>query len=118
MNTKQIRILCLPQYGKFEGRDQFNWSRLFPSIERLIVSINSKSQIQFLIYQFKTIISGFFSIDTYYMDKQIQITRQWVEKHLQRARGKYINNFICQINHQVLFSFSLWISENDLDQQS
>jgi hypothetical protein len=76
ISLKQIRILCLPQYGKSEGRDRFNWSRHFPSIERLIVSINSKSQIQFLIYQFKTIISGFFSIDTYYMDKQIQITRQ------------------------------------------
>jgi hypothetical protein len=99
ISLEQIRILCLPQYGKFEGKDQFNWSRLFASIERLIVSINSKNQIQFLIYQFKNMISGFFPIDPYYMNEKIKITRQWLEKHLHRSRGKNINNFICQINN-------------------
>ena len=80
--------------GKSESKDQFNWSRLFPLIKRLIAPINSKSQIQFLIYQFKNIISGFFPIDTYYMDKQIKIKRQWLEKHLYRSRGENIKNFI------------------------
>ncbi len=58
-------------------------------------------------------ISGFFPIDPYYMDEKIKITRQWLEKHLHRSRGKNIKNFICQINNQFLFSLSLWIGEND-----
>jgi hypothetical protein len=113
ISLEQIRTLCLPQYGKFEGNDQFDWSRLFPSVERLIVWINSKSQIQFLIYQFKNMISGFFSLDPYYRDERIQIRRQWLEKHLHRSRGKNIKNFIYQINNQFLFLLSLWIGEND-----
>jgi hypothetical protein len=115
ISLKQIRILCLPQYGKFEDDDQFNWSRLFPSIERLIVSINSKSQIKLLIYQFKNMISGFFYIDPHHIhtNKQICITHQWLEKHLDRSREKNTKNFIYQINNQFLFSLSLWISEND-----
>jgi hypothetical protein len=94
ITLEQIRILCLPQYGKSESKDQFNWFRLFPLIKRLIAPINSKSPIQFLIYQFKNIISGFFPIDTYYMNKQIKITSQWLEKHLYRSRGENIKNFI------------------------
>jgi hypothetical protein len=60
-------------------------------------------------------ISGFFYIDSHHIhtNKQIHITQQWLEKHLYRLRGKYINNFICRINDQPLFSLSLWISEND-----
>jgi hypothetical protein len=58
-------------------------------------------------------ISGFFVIDPYYMDERIQTTRQWLEKHLDRSRGKNIKNFICQINNQYLFSLSLWIGKND-----
>jgi hypothetical protein len=66
ISLKQIRILCLPHYGMFKGNVPFNWFRLFPYVERLIASINSKSQIRFLIHQFKNIISGFFFIDSHY----------------------------------------------------
>jgi hypothetical protein len=92
-----------------------NWCRLFPYIERLIGSINSKSQIRFLINQLKNIISGFFVIDFYHIhiNKQIQITSQWLNKHIHRFRGKNANNFICQINNQFLFSLCLCRDEND-----
>jgi hypothetical protein len=115
ISLEQVRILCLPQYGRFEGNDLFNWSRLFPCIERLIASINSKSQIRFLINQFKNMISGFFVIDSYHIDtnKQIKITRQWLEKHIDRFREKNTKNFICQINNRFSFSLCLWIGEND-----
>jgi len=112
---EQIRILSLPQYGKFEGNDPFNWSPIFPSVERLIVTINSKNQIPFLIDQFKNMISGFFYIDPAQIDinRQIQITRQWLKKHTYRLKGENINNFICRINNQYYFSLCLWIGEND-----
>jgi hypothetical protein len=58
-------------------------------------------------------ISGFFSLDPYYRDERIQITRQWLEKHLHRSRGKNTKNFIYQINNRFLFLLSLWIGEND-----
>jgi hypothetical protein len=60
-------------------------------------------------------ISGFFYIDPHHIhtNKQICITHQWLEKHLDRSREKNTKNFIYQINNQFLFSLSLWISEND-----
>jgi hypothetical protein len=46
-------------------------------------------------------------------NKQIQITRRWLEKYTYRLRGKNTNNFICQINNQYLFTLCLWIGENN-----
>ena len=107
ISLEQIRTLCLPQYGESYSNGRFNWSRVFPLIERLIATINSKSQIEFLIHQFKNINSGFFTLDTCYFDKKIKITRQWLEKQLQHS------DFICQIEDRYAFLLSLWIGENN-----
>ncbi|CAF3682327.1 unnamed protein product [Rotaria sp. Silwood1] len=68
LSLPQIQILSLLQYGQFIGNDTFNWSKLFPCIERLIASINSKRQISSLIDHFKNMISAFFSIDHNHID--------------------------------------------------
>ncbi|CAF2948899.1 unnamed protein product [Rotaria sp. Silwood2] len=115
ISLPQIRILSLPQYGRYTGKIIFNWSKLFPCVERLIASINSKKQIPFLIDHFKNMINGFFVVDDshYDMKQRIKVTRQWLKKHSYRLKGINENNFICQINDQYLFSLCLWIGEND-----
>jgi hypothetical protein len=112
ISLEQVRILALPQYGKFSKTDSLNWSRLFPCVERLNVSISSKRQIPFLIDQFKNMISGFFHGDLD-QNKPIQVTRQWLKKHTDRLRSKDTNSFVCQINDRYFFSLCLWIDEND-----
>ncbi|CAF5033193.1 unnamed protein product, partial [Rotaria sp. Silwood1] len=62
ISLPQIRKLSLPQYGEYKGKDKFNWNKVFPCVERLTASINSKHQIVFLIEHFKSIISGSFFI--------------------------------------------------------
>ncbi|CAF3189554.1 unnamed protein product [Rotaria sp. Silwood2] len=115
ISLPQIRILSLPQYGRYTGKIIFNWSKLFPCVERLIASINSKKQIPFLIDHFKNMINSFFVVDDshYDMKQRIKVTRQWLKKHSYRLKGINENNFICQINDQYLFSLCLWIGEND-----
>ncbi|CAF2976458.1 unnamed protein product [Rotaria sp. Silwood2] len=115
ISLSQIRRLSLPQFGRHEEKIQFNWSKVFPCVERLTASINSKKQIVFLIDHFKNMINGFFVLDEYHFDKydKIKITRQWLKKHNCRLKSKKGNDFICEINDKYSFSLCLWISEND-----
>ncbi|CAF2890278.1 unnamed protein product [Rotaria sp. Silwood2] len=115
ISLSQIRRLSLPQFGRHEEKIQFNWSKVFPCVERLTASINSKKQIVFLIDHFKNMINGFFVLDEYHFDKydKIKITRQWLKKHSCRLKSKKGNDFICEINDKYNFSLCLWMSEND-----
>ncbi|CAF4212490.1 unnamed protein product [Rotaria sp. Silwood2] len=115
ISLSQIRRLSLPQFGRYEEKIQFNWSKIFPCVERLTASINSKKQIVFLIDHFKNMISGFFVLDEYHFDKydKIKVARQWLKKHSCRLKGKKENDFICEINDKYSFSLCLWMSEND-----
>ncbi|CAF4716166.1 unnamed protein product, partial [Rotaria sp. Silwood2] len=47
ISLPQIRKLSLSQYEKYKGKTNFYWWKLFPCVERLIISINSKKQIPF-----------------------------------------------------------------------
>jgi hypothetical protein len=105
----------LSEYGNSEGIKPFNWSQLFPCVERLHISINSKSQIQCLLNQFRNLISGYFYVGLGHRNrnKPIQITRSWLEKQISCSKGKTTNNFIYQIKSQFSFSLCLWIDENN-----
>ncbi|CAF1126266.1 unnamed protein product [Rotaria sordida] len=135
ISLEQVRVLCLPRYADYPGHDINKWSRLFPRVERLSVSIVSKSQIPFLIDQFKNMVSGFFYIDPpdiephnidplhvgpSYIDQthidtnnQIQVTHEWLMEHVKRFRESNMDNFTYQINNEDPLSLSLWIGEND-----
>ena len=115
ISLEQIRILSLPNYGIIKGIDPFNWSQLFPCVKRLSVSINSKSEIQYILHQFKNMISALFYINSHYFDRKnkIHITDQWLEKHMNYFREKKIKNFISKIDNKYSFSVCLWINEND-----
>ncbi|CAF1023863.1 unnamed protein product [Rotaria sp. Silwood1] len=113
ISLPQIRKLSLPQYGEYKGKDKFNWNKVFPCVERLTASINSKHQIVFLIEHFKSIISGSFFIGSNHLEKshKIKVTHEWLKKHSCRLKTKTANNFICQINNRYFFSMSFWIDE-------
>ncbi|CAF3320750.1 unnamed protein product [Rotaria sp. Silwood2] len=114
ISLSQIRTLSLPQYGRYKEKTNFYWWKLFPCVERLIVSINSKKQIPFLIDHFKKMISGFFVIHNDYINMydRIKITSQWLKKNTSRLKRKNEHEFVCQINDQFAFSLALWISED------
>ncbi|CAF1177117.1 unnamed protein product [Adineta steineri] len=40
---EQIKTLVLPQYTEFLDNDYFVWSRYFPCVERLVVTVNSNT---------------------------------------------------------------------------
>ncbi|CAF1256343.1 unnamed protein product [Rotaria sordida] len=109
ISLPQIRTLSLPEYGRCKGKVKFYWWKLFPRVERLIVSINSKKQIPFLIDHFNKMISGFFVIYNDYLDMydQIKITSQWLKKNTCRLKRKNEDEFVCQINDQFGFSLAL-----------
>ncbi|CAF0831773.1 unnamed protein product [Adineta steineri] len=114
ISLKQVQNLCLPQYGKSEGIKPFNWSQLFPCVERLHISINSKSQIKCLLNQFRNLISGYFYVGFGHQNKNksIQITRSWLQKQISSSKGKITKNFTYRIDNQFSFSLCLWIGEN------
>ncbi|CAF4030716.1 unnamed protein product [Rotaria sordida] len=114
ISLPQIRTLSLPEYGRCKGKVKFYWWKLFPRVERLIVSINSKKQIPFLIDHFLKMISGFFVIHNDYLDMydQIKITSQWLKKNTCRLKRKNEDEFVCEINDQFDFSLALWINED------
>ncbi|CAF3479464.1 unnamed protein product [Rotaria sp. Silwood2] len=109
ISLPQIRKLSLPQYGKYKGKTNFYWWKLFPCVERLIISINSKKQIPFLIDHFKKMINVFFVIHNDYFDMydRIKITSQWLKKNISRLKRKNEHEFVCQINNQFAFSLAL-----------
>ncbi|CAF3426037.1 unnamed protein product [Rotaria socialis] len=112
ISLPQIRRLSLPQFGRRKEKIQFNWSKVFPCVERLTASINSKNQIVFLIDHFNNMLDGFFVLDEYHFDK-IKITREWLKQHSCRLkREKKENGFACEINDKYSFSLCLWMSEN------
>ncbi|CAF1482883.1 unnamed protein product [Rotaria sp. Silwood1] len=135
ISLEQVRVLCLSRYANYQGDNTDKWSRLFPHVERLIVSIVSKSQIPLLIDQFKNIVSGFFYIDPPYIEphnndplyvdpsyidqihidayNQIQVTHEWLMEHVNRFRQSNMDNFTYQINEGDRLSLSLWIGEDD-----
>jgi hypothetical protein len=112
ISLEQVRNLCLRQYGNCEGIKPFNWSQLFPCVERLHISINSKSHIQCLLNQFNNLISGYFyrSLTDRNRNKSIEITYSWLEKRISSRKGKTISNFNYQIDSQFSFSLCLWIN--------
>ncbi|CAF1177792.1 unnamed protein product [Rotaria sordida] len=112
ISLPQIRTLALPQYGRCREKIKFYWWKLFPCVERLIVSINSKKQIPFLIDHFTKMISGFFVIhnDYFNMYDRIKITSQWLKQNTCRLKRKNEDEFVCQIIDQFGFSLALWIS--------
>ncbi|CAF1503212.1 unnamed protein product [Adineta steineri] len=115
ISLKQVKKLCLPEYRNFEGIKPFDWSQLFPCVERLHISINSKSQIKCLLNQFRNLISGYFYVGFGHQDrnKSIQITRSWIQKQIACSKGKITKNFTYRIDNQFSFSLCLWIGEDD-----
>ncbi|CAF1394533.1 unnamed protein product [Adineta steineri] len=114
ISLKQVKKLCLPQYGKSEGIKPFNWSQLFPCVERLHISINSKSQIKCLLNQFRNLMSGYFYVGFGHQDrnKSIQITHSWLQKQISCPKEKITKNFTYRIENRFSFSLCLWIGEN------
>ncbi|CAF3382683.1 unnamed protein product [Rotaria sp. Silwood2] len=109
ISLPQIRKLSLPQYGKYKGKTNFYLWKLFPCVERLTISINSKKkQIPFLIDYFKKMIHN----DYFDMYDRIRITSQWLKKNTSRLKRKNQHEFVCQINNQFAFSLALWIGED------
>ena len=115
ISVPQVRTLTLPKYGNLEGNDSFQWSDLFPNVERLVVSINSKRQLACLIEHFKTVASAFFFLEPSYIapKKHIEVTRQWLQKHLSHSRETAAENFTFEMNNLYTFSLSLWIGEDE-----
>ena len=113
ISLTQVRTLSLPQYGHLKGKDSFQWSTVFPHVERLVVSINSKRQLAGLLEHFKTMVSAFFFLEPRYIapKKQIEVTRQWLEKHLSRSQERSAKNFTYEMNNLYSFSLSLWIGD-------
>lgn len=116
ISLEQIRVLNLPKFTEYSNNSSLNWSRFFPSVERLKATINSKNQIPLLIDQFQNMSSGHFYTDPgdINIKKPIKLTRQWLRKHTNRLRGKNSDNFTWHINDQIwyMFSLCLWIGEN------
>ncbi|CAF4088314.1 unnamed protein product [Adineta steineri] len=114
ISLKQVKKLCLPEYRNFKGIKPFDWSQLFPCVERLHISINSKSQIKCLLIQFRNLISGYFYVGFGHQDrrKSIQITRSWLQKQISCSKGKITKNFTYRIENRFSFSLCLWIGEN------
>ncbi|CAF4002550.1 unnamed protein product, partial [Adineta steineri] len=117
ISLKQIKTLVLPKYAEFLDDDYFVWSLYFPCVERLVVTINSKNQIPFLIDEFGSMVSGFFHIDSCLIGtkKPIKMTCKWLIKHTHRLTDRNPNDFVCQINDQYFFSVCLWIADDDDD---
>ncbi|CAF1263258.1 unnamed protein product [Adineta steineri] len=115
ISLKQVKKLCLPEYRNFKAIKPFDWSQLFPCVERLHISINSKSQLKCLLNQFRNLISGYFYVGfgVQGRNKSIQITRSWLQKQISCSKEKITKNFIYRIENRFSFSLCLWIGEDD-----
>jgi hypothetical protein len=117
ISLNQIRTLCISKYGELPTNDLFDWSRIFPCVETLTVTINTKHQIPFLIDRFKNMstcrfYTGFGNNDVRRrLQSESRVTRKWLIKNTYRLRNN--DNFICRIDYQYHFSLDIWIGDNN-----
>ena len=118
----QIRTLDMARYEPIAREDMFNWSRLFPCVERLIVQIDTKRQIPLIIDQFENVWSVTFHLPFYaggsadrQIDQEFHLTSEWLVKTTLRFGKTRPGNFTYQMTtHEgQINALHLWIGDSE-----
>ena len=114
LSLANIRTLDLSQYSSFSDDEKLGWTEFFPSVQRLIISLNTRRQMTILIDRLECLSSASFFVrncqtGTIETLREPQVTREWIIKHTHRLSINH--NFICQTDYQYRSWIHLWIGD-------
>ena len=122
ISLPQIRTLDMARYEIIPREDLFNWSHLFPCMERLIVRVDTKRQIPLIVDQFEQVWSITFQLSPSstvgpegQSEREFHITSEWLIKTSLRFGKKRNHNFTCQTTTHdgQIRALHLWIGDSD-----
>lgn len=122
VSLPQIRTLDMARYEPIPREDVFNWSRLFPSVERLIVQVDTKRQIPLIIDQFENVWSVTFHLPLSaggcaerQVDQEFHLTSEWLMRATLRFGKTRNDNFTYQMTtHEgQINALHLWIGNSE-----
>jgi hypothetical protein len=122
ISMPQIRTLDMARYEIMPREDMFNWSRLFPCVERLIVKIDTNHKIPLIIDQFEHAWSVTFHLPLYagvsaerQIGHEFRLTSEWLMKTTLRFGKRRNDNFTYQMTTHdgQINALHLWIGDSD-----
>lgn len=118
---QQIRILHLPFFAYSTNNKNFDWTQLFPRLERLSITVNSCHEMAFLIDRLDSLTYASFIINNCSLNArrvcwESRITKEWFIKNTRRLASLENHNFTCRFDDANIFAVYLWMTENNKQQ--